>query len=280
MDGRGEWSSRPATSDDYPHFARLFPELGVDDPIPSRERWDQDLVRRTLFLHGGGAPIAYGTWAILERIGYVINVVVDPLFRRRGAGLALMEAVAARLLHEGCARWCLNVKIDNTAAIGLYERCGFVRAYASTAFVFDWSCLPRLPREAAPVEVRPVDPAEEAALEAAFNQPRGRLAHQRERPERVILRLVDPARPEDVRVGVAAFDPSFPGASPFALARPSLAAPLLSAIRKHALPGDAAIKIMVEDDAPLDAALRAAGATVRFEMLHMRGEIPRPDLDG
>jgi GNAT superfamily N-acetyltransferase len=272
---RGEWFSRPAISDDYPHFARLFPELGVDDPLPSLERWDQDLVHRALFLEADGVPIAYGLWAILEQIGYVINVVVDPLARRRGAGMALMQAVAARLRHAGCVRWCLNVKVDNTPAIRLYERCGFARTYASIAFVFDWDCLSRLPREDTPVEVRPVDPAEDAALEAAFNQPAGRFAHLRVRPEREILRLVDPAHRDEVRVGVAAFDPSFPGASVFALARPSLAAPLLSAIRRHVPSGHTPIKLFVEDDASLDAALRAAGATVRFELLHMRGEIPR-----
>lgn len=281
MDARGakgessEWVSRPATSDDYPHYVRLFPELGVDDPIPSLERWNQDLVHRALFLDTKGAPIAYGVWAILEQVGYVINVVVDPLVRQRGAGAALMRAVAARLLHAGCSRWCLNVKVDNTPAIRLYERCGFVRAYASAAFVFDWDCLSRLPREDTPVEVRRVDPAEDAALEAAFNQPAGRFAHLRVRPEREILRLVDPAHPDEVRVGVAAFDPSFPGASVFALARPSLAVPLLSAIRRHVPSDPAPIKLFVEDDARLDAALRAAGASVRFELLHMRGEIPR-----
>src|SRR5262249_46474229 len=157
-----------------------------------------------------------------------------------------------------------------TPAIRLYERCGLARAYASTAYVFGWDCLERLPREAKRVEARPVDPAEEAALEAAFDLPPGRIAHLRARPERVILRLVDPAHPDEVRVGLAAFDPSFPGAAPFALARPTFAAPLLSAIRPHASPAHTAIKLVVEDDAPLDAALRAAGAEVRFEMLHMR----------
>jgi hypothetical protein len=191
-----------------------------------------------------------------------------------------MEAIAAHLRRGGCSRWCLNVKVDNVPAIRLYERCGLVRAHASTSLAFDWACLERLPREATEVEVRPVDPAEDAALEAAFNQPPGRFAHLRVLPSRVILRLVDPAQPDEVRVGVAAFDPTFPGASPFSVARPTLAAPLLAAIRPHASPADTEIKLHVEDDAPLDAALRAAGAAVRLEMLHMRGEIPRGSSSG
>ena len=93
-----------------------------------------------------------------------------------------------------------------------------------------------------------------------------------------MLRLVDQAHPDDPKVGITAFDPTFPGASLFAVARPTLAAPLLSAIRPHAPADQPGIKLMIEDDSQLNAVLRASGAITRFELLHMRGEIPGAPL--
>src|SRR5688572_10897989 len=101
---------RPATAEDYPHYRRLFPELGVDDPIPTPERWALEMMPDTRILEASGQPIAYVLWVKLEGMGYVRHVVVDPACRRRGAGAALMEATAQEILREGCSRWCLNVK--------------------------------------------------------------------------------------------------------------------------------------------------------------------------
>jgi GNAT superfamily N-acetyltransferase len=273
------FTERPATSGDYPHFARLFPELGVPDPIPTQARWDEDLSRRSLFLEAlGGSVVGYGLWAVQGSTGYVINVVVDPAWRQRGAGAAVMEALAARLAGLGLTEWCLNVKTENLPAIRLYERFGFEQTYASTAFSLDWERVARLPREATVLAACPCDPADDAALEAAFRKPPGRLAFLRAQPGRVCLRLVDPAHPGDVRLGVASFDPAFPGTNLFAVARPTLAAPLLEALHPYAAPGEVSLKLVVEDDAALASALRGAGAEVLFEFFNMRGEIPRCPL--
>jgi len=269
-----EWSLRAATAEDYPHYQRLFPELGVDDPIPSRERWEIELMPRTRILEASGQPIAYVLWAKLETMGHVLHVVVDPAWRRHGAGAALMEATAEELLREGCSRWCLNVKVDNTAAIRLYERFGFSVAYASTALTLGWDRVADLPQEALEVEAGPIDEAEDAALEGAFQKPAGRLRQLRERLGMVLVRLVDPAHPEEKKLGIAAFDPQFPGAALFAAARPTLASPLLSALRSHARPGDTKLQLLIEGDPALVASLRAAGALVRLEIVHMVGEIP------
>jgi GNAT superfamily N-acetyltransferase len=273
----GEWIDRPATSEDYPHFVRLFPELGVPDPVPTQASWDEDLSRRALFLVApDGSVVGYGLWALLESAGHVLHVIVDPAWRQRGVGAALMQAFAARFAGLGLTDWCLNVKADNLLAIRLYERFGFKHAHASTLFSFDWERIDRLPRESAALPARACDPAEDAALEAAFRKPAGRLALLRTQPGKVNLRLVDPARPGEVGLGVASFDPAFPGANLFAVARPTLAAPLLSVLRPFAAPGDASLKLLIEDDAALAAALRDAGALALFELFHMRGEIPPP----
>lgn len=273
---KSEWAARPATSADYPHFVRLFPELGVPDPVPTQARWDEDLAPRALFLAApDGAVVGYGLWALQGNTGYVIHVITDPALRQRGVGAALMEAFATRFRSLGLRAWCLNVKADNLPAIRLYERFGFERAYASTLFSFEWDRIARLPREDTALSARPAEPADDAALEAAFRKPPGRLAFLRAQPGRVCLRLVDPAHPDEARLGVASFDPAFPGTNLFAVARPTLAAPLLAALQPHATPGDASLKILVEDDASLGSTLRGVGAEILFELFHMRGEIPR-----
>jgi GNAT superfamily N-acetyltransferase len=280
------WLARPAALDDYEAFVRLVPELGIPDPIPDRARWDAHMRSDMIFLERAGAPAGYCWGIALGATGRVIHVVVDPAARGRGAGGALMAAMAERLRAAGCVRWALNVKIDNVPAIRLYERSGMRQVLRSAALWLPWEGVAMLPREDAPassseqapapaVTARAVDPGEEAALEAAFALLPGRLADFRARG-RVLVRLVDPAHPSEPRVGLASFDPAFPGALPFAVARPALAAPLLAALRPYGRPEDARVHLLVEGDDALVAVLRGAGASVAFELLSMAGDIPPP----
>ncbi len=229
-----------------------------------------------LFLEHEGAPIAYAWTKPFGETGRVMHVVVDPAWRGRGAGARLMEAVADRLRAAGCAHWELNVKTDNVPAIRLYERVGFSAAHRSAALWFPWervAALPSIVGAAPPVEARAIEPAEDAALEAAFGLLAGRLAQLRAL-SRVLVKLVDPADSAAPAVGVASFFQAMPGAYPFVVARPALAAPLLAALREHAGAGDARIHLIVEDDA-LTAALVAAGGVVSFELFHMVGALGR-----
>jgi ribosomal protein S18 acetylase RimI-like enzyme len=52
-------------------------------------------------------------------------VGVDPAWRGRGLGAALMGVVLAGFQREGFAVVGLHVNIDNPNAIALYERLGF-----------------------------------------------------------------------------------------------------------------------------------------------------------
>jgi hypothetical protein len=100
----------------------------------------------------------------------------------------------------------------------------------------------------------------------------GRLRIIRARGNRVIVQLRNPG---GAPVGLACFDPAFPGAFPFAAARPGLAAPLLRAIAPHARPGDTSLQVVVERDDALVDALRAAGAEIRMRLVHYIGPLPR-----
>jgi ribosomal protein S18 acetylase RimI-like enzyme len=268
------WLTRPAVPADHEAFARLFPELAIDDPLPDRAHWEAEMLPGTILLEDQGAVIAYAWIKVFGAVGYVVNLVVDPAFRGRGAGGALMEAIADRLRAGGCLRWALNVKVDNAPALRLYERCGLARAYRAAKLSLLWDRVAALPRDAAPVTARPVEPAEDGVFEAAFSLPPGRLADLRSRG-RVLVRLVDPAHPADAAVGLASFDPALPGAFPFAVARPGLAAPLLEALRPYARSGDTFLSLLVEHDPLLVELLcRDAGALRGFELFHMEGDLP------
>ena len=147
-------------------------------------------------------------------------------------------------------------------------------AYEMTTFRFGWDLVERLPRGERAVIARDVDPGEDTAVEDAFGLPAGQLAAARARGGLVLLRLVDPAAPGDARVGIASFDPAFPGAFPFRVAAPALAAPLLDALQPYARPEPPYMQVVIEDDAALTRALIDAGATVRLSALHLRGAIP------
>lgn len=267
------FTSRPATAADHDAYVRLFPEIGTPDPTLSPEAWAAELLPHTLMLEQGGEVVGYAYVVVLKGTGYVRHVVVAPEARGRGAGRALMRASAERFRAAGCARWCLNVKVDNTRAITLYASVGMEKLYESTAMRLGWDVVSRLPGEEG-ITARTIEPHEDAALEAAFRMPDGLIATNRARVGWVLLRLVDAARPEEARVGFACFNPAFPGSFPFRVARPTLARPMLEAVRPYARPEDDVTNVVVEDDAATKHALVEAGAIVRMELLNMAGPIP------
>jgi ribosomal protein S18 acetylase RimI-like enzyme len=264
------FSIRPATHDDYDAFVTLFPELHVDDPIPLRDEWAAGMLPGMLVAEHEGEVAGYSWSKVFGEEAYVFNVVVSPRHRGRGAGRAIMAGIAERSRAEGAKRWSLNVRIANDHAIRLYERFGLARTYRSTGVMMPWERVAALPRDEGRVEARIIEPDEDATLESAFGLIPGRLAHHRSYG-RVLIVLGEPAE----AVGLAAFDPGFPGAFPFQVTRPGLAAQLLDAMRPHARPGDAVVKLMIERDAPLTDVLRAAGAEVRIELFHMEGSLVR-----
>lgn len=57
--------------------------------------------------------------------------------RGRGVGIALLNAVIEVATSRGCCALRLEVRRDNTAAIGLYERLGFVKSGEIAAYYED-----------------------------------------------------------------------------------------------------------------------------------------------
>lgn len=64
-------------------------------------------------------PLAHDLVAILER------VIVEPEWRCRGVGTALLRRALEAARDAGCQHARCNVRWDDPAAIALYRRCGF-----------------------------------------------------------------------------------------------------------------------------------------------------------
>lgn len=251
-----------ATAGDHAAVARLHRELGVVEPPPSLEQWPA-ISRETLVYTNGDAVLGYVLAYAFDRAGHIHGIVVDAAARGAGAGEALMLAAAARFRALGLAEWHLNVKVDNAPAIRLYEKLGMAVEHRTTVLGLDWSALDRLPHDDA--TVLPVDPAEDDDIERALHLIGGRLAMTRRRASRRLIQLRDSSC---APVGIAVFDPEL-GASPFRVARPGLAAPLLAACRPYAT--KPTLQVVIEDDAALADLLVAAGATVKLRLLHYLG---------
>lgn len=74
------------------------------------------------------------TWALLTGqdpkepppVGHILNIAVDPEFRRRGLGKRLLEYALDYCRHLGAEQVELEVRTSNTIAIQLYQKYGFV----------------------------------------------------------------------------------------------------------------------------------------------------------
>lgn len=65
----------------------------------------------------------------LLRSGIVEGVVVDPEYRRKGVGVALMRAVAEAARQAGCYKLALTSNLARAGAHRFYSRLGWKRSH-------------------------------------------------------------------------------------------------------------------------------------------------------
>lgn len=75
---------------------------------------------------------------------WLVGMWVDPAWRGRGVGRALVDEVIAWARTRGTRRLWLEVAITNLAAIRLYQRCGFVATGDTLAMERDPSIIESL----------------------------------------------------------------------------------------------------------------------------------------
>jgi GNAT superfamily N-acetyltransferase len=253
---------RDATTADYGVFARLFPALGVPDPLLTTAQFEERMLPNMLIAEEVSDAVAYAHWRVYGRTAHVVHVVVDARARGCGVGRSLMDAMRMRIVAAHATRWYLNVKADNKAAIRLYERVGLAVEQRGWSMSASWSDLLAI---AGDTEGRPgditVDQANQLAVERGIDPER--LALVRSRPGTVFVGL----RNENGPCALAVFDPAFPGIYPIVVRQPDHARGLFEALFAHARAPH--VHLFVEGDAALADSLRAGGVALDFEILRM-----------
>jgi len=257
-------SVRDGTLADHPVIARLFLELGVPDPVPTAEQLASTMLPRVVVATDGADVIGYAHYRSYGPTAHVAHVVTDPRARGRGVGQALLAAVRARAVAEGCVRWFLNVKKENAPARRLYDRAGLRVEHEAWPLRAEWSSLLALEgARGAVASAVSATATDDERLAERFGVDAGRVALARARPGVVVLVLSEQGSP----CAFAAFDPAFPGVYPLAVARLDLARPLFDALHPHARHPH--VYVTVERDRALADCLRGAGAVLLFEILRM-----------
>jgi ribosomal-protein-alanine N-acetyltransferase len=59
------------------------------------------------------------------RQAHIVTLNVHPTFRRKGYGKLLLQATEERIKKEGISSCYLEVRVQNKAAINLYEKTGY-----------------------------------------------------------------------------------------------------------------------------------------------------------
>jgi GNAT superfamily N-acetyltransferase len=150
----------PATPDDLPTILSLIRELAEYEKLLDRVTATEGLLRQTLF---GPRPYAEVLIARVERraVGYALffhtcstflarpgmyleDVYVQPAFRGRGVGKALLAEVARVSRDRGCGRLEWAVLNWNTPAIEFYQSLGAQPMEGWTTYRMDERAIAKL----------------------------------------------------------------------------------------------------------------------------------------
>ena len=116
------------TADHVPQIARIeklcFNDAWSEKSIASELH--NDLAYWLVALEGERVAGYVGSQTVMGWTD-MMNVAVDPDFRRQGIGEALVEQLTADLKTMGSQCLTLEVRQSNTPAIALYEKLGFVQ---------------------------------------------------------------------------------------------------------------------------------------------------------
>lgn len=132
---------RHATPADLPGLVALEQATFSSDCIP-RAQWRRYLRNPGTSVLVHGRPDAPDAAAVVfyrrnSRHARLYSLAVAAATRGSGLGGALLAAAEADAVRHGCDAMHLEVRVDNTPAIALYEHHGFVRGARVAAFYED-----------------------------------------------------------------------------------------------------------------------------------------------
>jgi ribosomal-protein-alanine N-acetyltransferase len=113
----------------------IEPVIAIEHELFGDEAWSDAMfwselaqreTRMYLVVETDGAVTAYaGLCAYAPHEAYVQTIAVAPPAQRRGLGTALLDVLIEETRRRGVDHLDLEVRADNAAARGLYERHGF-----------------------------------------------------------------------------------------------------------------------------------------------------------
>ncbi|MFT5259699.1 MAG: GNAT superfamily N-acetyltransferase [Saprospiraceae bacterium] len=130
-------SIRPAVVNDCQQIFDFIMELAIYEKAPEQVITNVSEIEQSLFGEGSNAHALicevdgsaagmsiyfynYSTW--LGKPGlFLEDLYVSPSYRGKGAGIALMKALASKAVNENCGRFEWNVLDWNTPAIKFYD---------------------------------------------------------------------------------------------------------------------------------------------------------------
>jgi [ribosomal protein S18]-alanine N-acetyltransferase len=116
---------------DVEAVADLERELFAHDPWSAEQFWGELAhvpETRWYAVHedGSGVDGYVGLFAVPPEAD-VQTIAVAPRSQGHGLGRELLDALVEEARHRGCTQLFLEVRVDNEAAIALYEKAGFER---------------------------------------------------------------------------------------------------------------------------------------------------------
>lgn len=153
---------RPAAAADVPTILALIRALAEYEREPDavtateadllRDGFGKDPAFHVLLATWDDEPIGfafyfftYSTW-LGRRCLYLEDLFVAPEHRGKGAGLALMQALATEAVERGCKRFVWQVLDWNEPSIAFYERLGGKVLREWLTVRLEGEALPRLAR--------------------------------------------------------------------------------------------------------------------------------------
>lgn len=123
-----DWTLEPATPEDVDALAALEVRCASH---PWTRRHFEDALRGgagqhvRVGRHPASGLVGFCVWQEVADEAHVHDLAVDPAWRRRGLGRALIVAALAEADARGARRAFLDVRAGNEAARGLYASLGF-----------------------------------------------------------------------------------------------------------------------------------------------------------
>lgn len=131
---------KPVSESDFEDILKL-----EEESFNSYDRLDRDTLIELFSEFPGGfysinseeMMIGYSVFLIEDGCGYIESIAINSRWRRRGLGLLALRFMIKCIMEMGIQEINLHVRIDNTAAMALYEKEGFVKKNIVAGFYKD-----------------------------------------------------------------------------------------------------------------------------------------------